>query len=70
MKNHNKRDDISVNLISAPNRIKSISKQPVGNAEKDPFCIYAGMRHAVGSIITKDDGSKLICIKDGSWQNI
>ncbi len=37
MKNHNKRDKIFVNKISAPNNIKSVSNGPVGNADKDPF---------------------------------
>lgn len=70
MKNHKKRDNITINNISAPNEVKSISKKPVGNAGKDPFCVYAGMRHAVGSTITREDGSKLVCTKNGSWQNI
>lgn len=69
MKNNKKRDNINVNIISAPNEVKPISKAPVGNAGKDPFCVYAGMRHAVGSIITKDDGTRIICTEDGSWQN-
>ena len=69
MKNRKKRDDITINIISAPQEVKSISKSPTGNAGKDPFCIYAGMRHAVGSIIEKDDGTKIVCTEDGSWQN-
>ncbi len=69
MKNHKKRDDITKNIISAPQEVKPISKSPIGNAGKDPFCIYAGIRHAVGSIIEKDDGTKIICTEDGSWQN-
>lgn len=70
MKNHKERDMLFINKISAPNNIKSISKVPVGKASKDAFWVYAGKRHAVGSIITKEDGSKLICTEDGSWQNI
>ncbi len=70
MKNHKKRDNLTVNHISEPNNIISSSKNYVGNADKAPFCVYAGKRHAVGSIIEKEDGSKLICTEDGSWQNI
>ncbi|MBU5437244.1 hypothetical protein KQI42_04440 [Tissierella sp. MSJ-40] len=69
MKNNKKDDDISINIISAPNNVKPISKAPVGNAAKDAFCIYAGMRHAVGSVIEMEDGSKVVCTDDGSWQN-
>ncbi len=69
MKNHKKKDNFTKNIISAPYEVEPISNKPVGNAGKDPFCVYAGMRHAVGSIITKDDGSKLVCTENGSWQN-
>ncbi|HLR34823.1 MAG TPA: hypothetical protein VK071_05780 [Tissierellales bacterium] len=69
MKNHKKEDNLTKNIISAPYEVKPISKNSVGNAGEDPFCVYAGMRHAVGSIITKDDGSTLICTENGSWQN-
>lgn len=70
MKNRKERDMLFINKISAPNNIKPISKEPVGKASKDVFWVYEGKRHAVGSIITKEDGSKLICTEDGSWQNI
>lgn len=70
MKNHNKRNRIFINKISAPNNIKSVSRGPVGSADKDSFWVYAGIRHAVGSVITKEDGTKLVCTDDGSWQNI
>lgn len=69
MKNNKKEDDLSINIISAPNEIVQKSQFPVGNAETDGFCLYAGMRHAVGSVITKDNGAKIICTEDGSWQN-
>ena len=64
-----KKDNLSINIISAPNEVKPVSQGTAGNAKKDPFCIYAGMRHGVGSIIKKDDGSELICTNNGSWQN-
>lgn len=70
MKNHTKRDMIFVNKISAPNNVRPVNKKPVGKASQNPFCVYAGKRHAIGSIITKEDGSKLICTENGSWQNI
>jgi hypothetical protein len=69
VKNNKKDDDISINIISAPNNVKPVSKGPVGNAGKDSFCIYAGMRHAVGSIIEMEDGSKVVCTDNGTWQN-
>ncbi|NLV89656.1 MAG: hypothetical protein GX021_09900 [Tissierellia bacterium] len=66
----NKReDDISINVISAPNDVKPVSQAPVGNAGKAPFCIYAGMRHADGSVIKMEDGSEVVCTENGSWQN-
>lgn len=37
MKNHNKRNRIFINKISAPNNIKSVSRGPVGSADKDSF---------------------------------
>lgn len=70
MKNNKKRDNLTINRISAPINIKSVSKGPIANAGTAPFCIYAGERHAVGSIIEKEDGSRLICTEDGSWQNM
>ena len=69
MKNNKKKDNLTINIISAPNEVQPVSKSPIGNANKDAFCVYAGMRHAVGSVITKDDGTKLICTENGSWQN-
>lgn len=70
MKNNKKKDDLSLNIISAPNEVKNISQGSAGNAGKDAFCVYAGMRHGVGSTIKKDDGSELVCTEDGSWQNV
>ena len=64
-----KEDDLSINLISAPNNINPISKSPVGNAGKDSFCIYAGMRHAVGSVIKMENGLEVVCTDNGTWQN-
>lgn len=70
MKNRKRKDELTVNHISAPNNIVSSSNYSVGNAGEAPFCVYAGKRHAVGSIIKKEDGSKIICTEDGSWQNM
>lgn len=69
MKNYVKRDNFTVNVITPPNDVKITSRKPPENAQKDAFCVYAGMRHAVGSIINHDDGSKSVCTEDGSWQN-
>ena len=69
MKFHKKHEDISVNSITPPDDIKAVSENAVGNAGKDPFCVYAGIRHAVGSVINNEDGSKTVCTEDGSWQN-
>ena len=68
MKNHKKDDIISVNTIAPNNDIKSTQKN-VGNADKDPFCIFEHKRHAVGSKIENDDGSNTVCKDDGSWHN-
>lgn len=68
MQNHKKQDDISVNVINEEFDVKSVSKH-VGNAGKDPFCVYDHKRHAVGSQIINEDGSKSVCTKDGIWQN-
>lgn len=68
MQNHKKQDSISVNNITATDEIKAVSKI-VGNAGKDPFCVYAHQRHAVGSKIKNEDGSETICTDDGTWQN-
>ncbi|WP_265446212.1 hypothetical protein [Acetivibrio straminisolvens] len=69
MKNHKKQDSLFINTISPPDEVKRVSDKPVGNAGKDPFCVYDHKRHAVGSIIENEDGSKTVCTKDGSWQN-
>ncbi|SHI99626.1 hypothetical protein SAMN02745975_01043 [Geosporobacter subterraneus DSM 17957] len=69
MKFHKKHEDIFVNIITPPDGVKATTDQPAGNAGKDPFCVYAGMRHAVGSVIINEDGSKTVCTEDGSWQN-
>ncbi|MFA5524436.1 MAG: hypothetical protein WDA24_08755 [Tissierellales bacterium] len=69
VKNHVKRDKITVNTISPANDVKSVSNSPIQNAQDANFCVYAGMRHAVGSIIKNEDGSEVVCSEDGSWQN-
>lgn len=69
MKNTKKEDQLSINSISAPGNITQVSNGPVGNAGKDPFCVYANARHAVGSIIKNEDGREIICTEDGTWQN-
>jgi len=69
MQNHNKKDNLFVNTISPPDDVKTVSKKTVGNASEQPFCIYNHQRHAVGSVIKNRDGSKMVCTKDGSWQN-
>jgi hypothetical protein len=69
MLNHKKQDNISVNVISPTNDIKNVSEKPVGNADKDPFCVYAHKRHAVGSKLVNEDGSNKECKDDTSWQN-
>jgi hypothetical protein len=71
MKNNKKEDKLYVNLITAPNDIKAISDNPVGNAAKDPFCVFAHKRHAIGSKIVNNDDSQTVCSteSDGSWQN-
>lgn len=69
MQNHKKQDSISVNDISHVNDINAVSKKPVGNAGKDPFCVYDHKRHAVNSKITNVDGSETVCKNDGSWHN-
>jgi hypothetical protein len=69
MQNHKKQDSISVNVINQANEIKSISQKPVGNAGKDPFCVYDHKRHAAGSKIINEDGSESVCSEDGSWRN-
>ena len=37
MQNHNKQDSISVNIITSDNKVKTVSKKPVGNSDKNPF---------------------------------
>jgi hypothetical protein len=69
MQNHKEQDNISVNIIRPKNDIKAVSKKPVGNADKDPFCVYAHKRHAVGSKIINEDGSESVCTNDTSWKN-
>jgi hypothetical protein len=69
MKNHNKQDKLFVNVITPPDNVKAVSEKSSGNASKEPFCIYDHKRHAVGSIIENDDGSKTVCTKDGTWKN-
>lgn len=69
MKNNVKKDNITVNTMSPPNDVKAIADSHIQNAQDANFCVYAGMRHAVGSIIKNDDGTEIICAEDGSWQN-
>lgn len=70
MKNNKKEDKINLNIISPPNEVKNLTNAPVGNASKDAFCIYNGIRHAVGSKIINKDGTETICTEDGTWQNV
>ena len=69
MQNHKKQDSISVNIINEVDEIKTISQKPVGNAGKDPFCVYDHKRHAVGSKLVNGDGTESVCTDDGSWKN-
>ena len=69
MQDHKKQDSISVNNISLHNDIKAVSPKPVGNADKDPFCVYEHKRHAVGSKILNSDGTKTECKDDSVWRN-
>lgn len=68
MKDHKKEDELYVNKITPPDDVKKASGKPSGNADKDPFCVYAHERHAVGSKIINQDGSETVCKEDG-WQN-
>ena len=68
MHNDKKHDKLFVNNITPAYDVKNISKDSVGDAGKDPFCIFDHQRHAVGSVIEHRDGSQSICMKDGSWQ--
>lgn len=69
MQNQNKQDRISVNVVESDNKVKAVSQKPVGNADKDPFCVYDHKRHAVGSKIKNRDGAEAICTEDGVWKN-
>lgn len=69
MQNHKKQDSVSVNVITPPDDIQTVSSKPVGTADEVPSCIYAHKRHAVGSKIINRDGSETVCTKDGTWQN-
>ncbi len=69
MQNHKKQDSISVNVISEQNEVRPTSQKPVGNAGKDPFCVYDHKRHAAGSIIVNEDGTESVCCEDGTWRN-
>lgn len=68
MQNHKEQDSISVNDISQENEIKQVSGKTIGNAGKDPFCVYDHRRHAVGSKITTENGLQSECTKEGSWK--
>ncbi|HOV25484.1 MAG TPA: hypothetical protein PK566_03880 [Pseudobacteroides sp.] len=67
MKNHQKSDKVYVNAIKQPNHVDTTSDKPAGIASDEPSCIYNHMRHAEGSKITNDDGSEMVCNKEGSW---
>jgi len=69
MQNHNKQDSISVNIITSDNKVKTVSKKPVSNSDKEPFCVYDHKRHAVGSKIKNRDGTEAVCTEDGVWKN-
>ena len=61
--------DIYFNEISPPLHVEHTKDEPVGNATKNPYCIYAHQKHAVGSKIKNRDGSTTVCTEDGTWQN-
>ncbi len=67
MKNQNKGDKISVDIIT-PDNIKPVSS--VGDATQNMFCIYKNKKHAVGSVVQDTDGTEMVCTKDGSWKNL
>jgi len=67
MKNHQKSDKVYVNAIKQPNDVDTASDKPSGRASEVSSCIYNHMRHAEGSKMTNDDGSEMICNKEGSW---
>lgn len=71
MKSKKNEGELYVNNISSPTDIKAVFNSPVGNAEKDIFCVYAHKRHAIGSKIINNNGSQSICSTEnqGSWQN-
>jgi hypothetical protein len=69
MQNHKKQDNISVNIINEVNEVKQVSQKPVGNADKNPFCVFDHKRHAVGSKISNGDGSESVCTDEGSWKH-
>lgn len=66
MKNQNKNDKISVDIVSLDN-IKPVST--VGDATKNTFCIFKNNKHAVGSVIQDTDGTEMVCTEDGSWKS-
>ncbi len=67
--NHNKNNNIFVNVISQPRHVKSLSNRPIGTADTNHFCVFNNQSHAVGSVIKGSDGSNYVCTEDGSWQN-
>lgn len=69
MQNRKQQDGIAVNIVNEGNEVKHVSQKPVGNAGKDPFCIYDHKRHAVGSKILRDGGAESVCSEDGTWKN-
>lgn len=68
MKNHNKGDKISVDIIT-PDNVQPVSNK-VGDAANSTFCIFRNKKHAVGSVIQDTDGSEMVCTNDGSWKNL
>ncbi len=69
MQNHKRQDSLFVNKIANPNDITAISETPEGNADKDPFCVYAHKRHANGSVIENKNGPESVCKDDGVWHS-
>ncbi len=70
MQNRKKQDSLFVNKIANPNEMKAVSDTSAGNANKDPFCVYAHKRHAAGSIIeNRNGGPESICKDDGVWHS-
>lgn len=69
MKNQKVRDQISQNIIIPPDDVKQVSPK-IGDADHHAFCVYDHQRHAVGSILKKQDGPDAVCTENGDWKNV